>query len=411
MNDARHVTPRGFTLVELLIAFLLSSIILGAVFTVLQTSSRNFRIQGDTAQTIDRLSFAMETVKADLRRAGYMTLPNPYPGPGGAAAESPWYQTPCAPPSWPIGDNKLAHGVFYDSVAPTAANLLYAPREQDRIMPFAGDGAARPDRIVLWGNYRSTQTYRPLSISSNSNQIVINHAPEEAAQIPAIFRGAMIAVTSPQGGTQFLNVASAESDSPTTTRLSTTSNLLEDPTFTGANDSCRFTGFGTSMYEVTPLHFVRYSVVNDPSLPEDTALLREELDGAYGDLDPPSRYVVARNVVDFQVWFDQDFGDPGQPTIARDGNPTDDNGTLGPDALASNNSSSPQDARYAYVQLSGRLDRAVARNLVGTDTDLRDVIELRRWDGSNYQYNGDFTRVVTVRGEVELSNFSIRALR
>lgn len=404
MTNFRMTRARGFTVVELMVAFLLSTIVVAAVFAVMVSSSRSFRIQGDTAQTIDRLNFAMETVKMDLRRAGYMTVPNAYADP----ADFTWYETACAPPAWLLedGNGGVAHGIFFDDAAPSASNNLYAPRTRDQV--FTG---RNPDRVSMLGNYRSTQTFRPEAISAGSNQIVVGHTADQAALVDDIFTGAMVSVTTPQGGSQFLNVTAVENVSPVSTRLTASTNLLADPTLTGANDNCRFSGFGSTMYEVTPLHFVRYSVVNDPDELSETALIREELSGGYADLNPASRYVVARNVVDFQVWFDNDIGAPGFPQLQRDTSWGNDEGAMANTLVQGTTTSTPEDARYAYVQLSARLDSPVARNINVGSGDLLEFMEMRTWDGASYQYTGEFTRVLTIRGEVELSNFSISALR
>jgi hypothetical protein len=42
--------------------------------------------------------------------------------------------------------------------------------------------------------------------------------------------------------------------------------------------------------------------------------------------------------------------------------------------------------------------------------DLREYVELRNWNGTSYVYNNEFTRVLTIRGEAELANFSLRDL-
>lgn len=393
---------RAFTIIELMVAVLLSSIVVLGTFGLLNVSSRTFQTQTEAAQTVDQLNFAMEQVELDLRRAGFLTVPNAHL----PSEDYAWYQTVCAPPSWMSADGVggVGHGIFFDEIAASGVDAFYRPRPTDQVWTDA-----LPDRIVMLGAFRATRRFRPTAMAAGSQSITISHTPEESARIDDIFGGSIVAVTSPQGGTQFLTVS--EVTVGTTSSVITTAQSIQADPSNGVNEACKFTGFGTQMFEVTPLQFVRYSVQNDPNDRASTVLVREELGSGYSDLPTPSRYVVARNIVDFQLWFDGVPALGASNVMLRDGNPLDADGAIQNATLAGTNASTPEDLRYAYVQMSGRLSGEVARNVTEGAGELRQFMELREWDGVNYAYNGRFTRLYTMRSEVELTNFTLASLR
>lgn len=402
MRTRMTTSRRGFTLVELLVAVALSAVVVLAVYAVLISSSRTFRIQGDIAQATDQMHFAVDTMRADLARSGFMVVPNAYLD----EAEYSWFESVCAPPSWlpNNGSSGVAHSIFYQELETGASSPHYLPRTEDRVT--VGEA---PDRFALLGAYRTTRSYRPISMGAGSQSFIIQHTPDESAEMEWRFEGSMLAITSPQGGTQYLRVADVE-PGVTTTTLTTSAPLLADPSG-GVNTECAFQGFGSRLYELTPLHFVEYSIQNDPDDPESTVLVREELDASYQPFNPPSRYVVARNVIDLQLWFDGADPTPGATAVQRDLNPLDTVGSLPETELDGDGTARPEDARMAYVQVSVRLDEPMARGIAeGSGIDLREFVELRRWNGSSYTYDGDFTRVLTMRAEADLANFSLRDL-
>jgi type IV pilus assembly protein PilW len=73
-----HFNPesRGFTLVELLIAMLLASLVGMAAYTVFSTSSRSYVSQEDVTEVQQNIRVAMERLSKDVRAAGF-GLPEP----------------------------------------------------------------------------------------------------------------------------------------------------------------------------------------------------------------------------------------------------------------------------------------------------------------------------------------------
>ncbi|MGB0957101.1 MAG: PilW family protein [Litorivicinus sp.] len=62
---------RGFSLVELMIALLIGSILMAGVFTVLVGAKQTYRVQDELSRTQENARFAAEFIARDLRMAGF----------------------------------------------------------------------------------------------------------------------------------------------------------------------------------------------------------------------------------------------------------------------------------------------------------------------------------------------------
>lgn len=412
---ARLAAPRtdsGFTMVELLVAIAISSFLVITIFFVMTSSSRNFRVQTDIAQTSDRLNYAMDTIKNDLRRTSFMTVPNAYL----PQTQYPWYKQVCSPPSWmprPDGRMATAHAVWVrDGSGGGGVMDYYEPEADHQVLV-----GSTPDQLLLLGAFRANEPFRPTRMQSGATTITVPNGQYTDQQMRYIFDDAFISVSTPAGGLQFLAVqsVSASLTLPETT-LNLRQPLAPDPTGTGL-EACNFTGFGGGTFEVVPLHFVRYSIVTDPDDPESTVLVREELDQNASDLNTITRHIVARDIVDLQVWFDGvEAGGLANEVVvdgANSGDWTDDSGAVSNGLLAGNANAEPENVRFAYVQLSGRLDTALTRaNPNGSGDALREYIELVDCDDSGVcNPASEWTRVITMRSEVELPNVTLANTR
>ncbi|NIA11936.1 MAG: prepilin-type N-terminal cleavage/methylation domain-containing protein [Nitrospiraceae bacterium] len=73
MNKTRHVksNKKGFTLVELLVAMAITSIVAVAIFTAFQSQQKSYLIQDQVTEMQQNLRAAMDIMVRDIRMAGY----------------------------------------------------------------------------------------------------------------------------------------------------------------------------------------------------------------------------------------------------------------------------------------------------------------------------------------------------
>jgi len=95
MNRARE---RGFTLVELMIALALGTLVVAAVISVFLSNKRTYTTNNALSQVQDNSRVAFELLARDIREAGLTGCGNPgrianvlNNGPNGSASVKPWY--------------------------------------------------------------------------------------------------------------------------------------------------------------------------------------------------------------------------------------------------------------------------------------------------------------------------------
>lgn len=70
MTSHRESPAAGFTLVELMVALVMLSLVMGATITLLRSQTRTFRISGERLELTQNLRYAVSTVDRALRTAG-----------------------------------------------------------------------------------------------------------------------------------------------------------------------------------------------------------------------------------------------------------------------------------------------------------------------------------------------------
>jgi len=124
MNRLPHPGTRGMTLIELMIAMTIFSIVLGAAFGLLSRQSQAYRIGTERMEVLQNLRFAGNTLNTDLRVAG-ANLPDQQPQFVYAGADVVAFNADYA--SNVAGD---AWSVYYDPDAP--AGMVTAMRASQR---------------------------------------------------------------------------------------------------------------------------------------------------------------------------------------------------------------------------------------------------------------------------------------
>ena len=141
----RLAARSGFTLVELMIALLAGSIAVIAVYYLSGVSSRAYQDQMRVAETQQSLRSAMEQLRRDIARAGYLGTPNSStlaPDCGGTMGGSD-----VAPRQ--VRALQITHNGSPAASAPVAQLLGLT----------AGVNQTRADVLRLWGNYATADAY------------------------------------------------------------------------------------------------------------------------------------------------------------------------------------------------------------------------------------------------------------
>ena len=140
MRAARK--QQGFTLVEMMVALVAGAIAIGSIYYVSAASSWHFQEQQRVAQTQMNLRMAMEHLRRDVARAGYLGTPN-------SAREQR-----CMTPGAPVTAVELVEGAG-TSVLPNAA----------------ANPGVQADTLRLTGNYVTSDSYLVNTFSASGNTV------------------------------------------------------------------------------------------------------------------------------------------------------------------------------------------------------------------------------------------------
>lgn len=298
MRRSRATRARGYTLMELVVAAMLSLLVIAGLYVVYATHAKVFRGQEMVAQAQISARYAIQTVTSDLRRVGYMTT---------ADSDDPQVrQKLCELPSTRI------IGVTLDQAA-TPVDAIWT-----RHAPVQ-----RPDGVTLVGNYTNEETYWVERISGTTVTLQDNHAvdltdpyPRGGTTLDQIFVPDQTLVRIRyQDKVLYSRVTGADHDAKTLT-------IADAPACLNALwDGAELNIVNKVRYEVIPVgtgdtdaqiclseENVVASVAGEGTA-QRYDLVRRFL--SWADDSVVTTQVVAENVVDFQVWFIFDaLGDP-----------------------------------------------------------------------------------------------------
>ena len=312
----RHPAQRGYTLVELLIAMLITSVTVLALYQVSRSATETFNQQQRAAEMQLRLRFAMESLRADISRAGFMMSPN-------SATDI----RVCPRPTVPL-------------------QAIEVVRDALPAIPLATDNAfVRPMRLRMLGNYTSLDEYRVAGINSTTvtlqNQTPQWAAVDSVAEMQRIFLGPingrrLLRITSNTGSIQFVQVTGVTWQASNGTTLPTLT-VSPPPTLIGEGmgigTQCGVSGLDVGA-TVSPIIMVEYGIdslfndtvqrarhretypVDDAVAARKTDLVRREFN-IQPDLveNAGATRVVGEYGVDLDVGVALDDGNPvGSPT-------------------------------------------------------------------------------------------------
>lgn len=312
----RDVRERGFTIVELMVSITITSVVVAALYTVANSATETFNQQQRAAEMQLRLRFAVEQLRADISRAGYMSTPNSNTDPN--VCPRPTSTTATTQPFQAIE-------ITRDT---TASTLIPNTTDNQFITPTI---------LRLTGNYASVDEYTVAGIVGSTISLQ-NQTPQwarvdSAAEFNRIFIGAtgtrrLLRITSPSGQTQFVQILggswqSSSSATLPTLNVSPAPTLIGDATGGGAT-GCGIAGLGVGA-TVAPVTQVEYRLGNlrttfpelYPTDPTEAAaktdLVRREYE--IGSSTAFNTRIVGEYAVDFDLTLARDEGGPGGVTM------------------------------------------------------------------------------------------------
>ena len=381
MKQLHRHAQAGFTMVELLVATLISSIILLAIYFVFISGSEQYYRQEQIVQMQEGMRFAMEYLKADLRNAGRLTVVNGNLISSGLCS---------APLNGPDG-------------LPLTAVRLY---EGEVVVGALSENGMSPDRVRLLADVSgavtlSTQTAIGLTVVLNDASLATT---AEAQTMLAPGDGARFLSAYKPG--YYLHIASLDSKQFDLVPIEEVNFAGGSPIITLARNTCMRVGECDGRCLVNPVQLVEYAVINDGG-DRKSDLVRRVIDArpGVGVLGNPLR--IAEFAVNLQVWGTYDSHGVGSTAdIKADNNPQDDIGNWAPAVAAEADALNvhPERIRALNVLLAIRTPREdpsfrTNPDFVGKPAD-------QMWFDLDNGVTPGYARVTTLQSEVETPNLN-----
>jgi len=161
MRTRKPRSQFGFTVVELMVSLCVGGIAISSLYAVGAASTRHFREQQRISTTQSSLRSAMNQIKRDFARAGYLATPN-------VAANG---ESCGVAPTAPVNDssNALGRGKLAAISAFHKAVTKPTTLDPDNLNP----GFAVVDDVILMGNYATSGEYMGVTISADEKTFTI----------------------------------------------------------------------------------------------------------------------------------------------------------------------------------------------------------------------------------------------
>lgn len=381
----RTAARSGFTLIELLIGVLLTAIVIGGTYLMFTSSSEVFNHQNLTSENHNNIRFAVELLKADIGRAGFLSSPN---GKKDLMA--------CPPPAFEVPAISLQENVAV-KLETTGPDFLTA------------------DRLLVVGDMSAYPPFQISSISGTTVMVVPNPDVDDVtfASIfdePVATYPRVIRLVNPDGLFQFGEVDTVTNDNQLT---------LVNALTAADTASCGYSPMAAENHEINAVTGYIYEIQADPLTDksmEKTDLVRWRADFTAGGWTniPGTRLVVAEYVVglDFValgIPSGQPFNDPGVPLpSASEEHAMSMTATTDSVMTAAEANADPQRIRYIDFRVKTRTRKAIPRRLsVPSGTTGYGHTEQVYFELSDDRV----ADVRTIQGKVAVPNLTLRNLR
>lgn len=302
MSAQRHRRRQGFTLLELMVALVIGGLVVAAVFTLGGASSRHFQEQQRIGVTQRSVRMAMERLRRDIARSGYLSVPD---------TTSPTVRMCPQPASLPV--QAIQH---FDA-------------DGDGVLVNRAANGVSADRLVLTGNYATSDGYLVRAFDGAGTQVILQSdwlafqraffvdGMANAERFQDVFRpGRFLHIETPSGYHSFVAITDA--------RLDASGATISISPALGANNPC-LRGLGRGSI-VSPISMIQYSIgAATPTLASknptvtgpNTVLYRDELDmrtTTVSTVTVMQRQPVLEYAIDFNLDYIVDLNiNPTQP--------------------------------------------------------------------------------------------------
>jgi hypothetical protein len=370
-------------MVELLISMVVAGVIGTSIYFVFAGQNRVFFLQETIAQMQSDLRFAMETIKADVKRAGYLGTLNTW-------TDNFW----CG--------NKPIPSITAIQIT-DGGGFVHLPAQNVNI---------DPDSIRLLGAFSANNTFYTQGVVGNvvtisSDPFLSPGLPTTATDWNRLFPvGSLLRIVDATNRTQIQQVTDSNFTNRTVTLLTVTRSTLM---------GCGPRGLGQGLL-VNPVEYVRYRVIstdpgaalcaNSAALLGRSTLVRENL--APDGVTVLNQIHVADYIIDMQFAFMVDTAPVGNnPSIAPDLNPYDFQGN----ATSASVNANPERVRSVSIFLAARTPQEDP----GFPFTPRQTVNVGPNSGlgpiTSFNLDTDPTSAARVRSlvsEVQLRNFGLQ---
>jgi prepilin-type N-terminal cleavage/methylation domain-containing protein len=291
----RRRREAGFTLVEIMVALVAGALAITSIYFVSAASARHFHEQQRIAQSQMSLRMAMEQVRRDFSRAGYLGTPN--------TAE----EQRCVDSPWAFGAVLLEDGAGTSVLTEATTNAVEA------------------DRVELIGNYATSDSYLMIDAGGVGNRASFQKSwqgfrrsfgvPYDATA-QALFEQVFttdrfVHITTPTGNHFFAAITAVDAAADPPSIDFSPALPIGSPCVPGLCDGCT----------ITPLERIEYTVLDTATAGEVSSLSSPASAAVFAGLDGPvlvrrevgmgsagaaianSERIIAEYVADFDVDF------------------------------------------------------------------------------------------------------------
>lgn len=326
-RGGRRPADAGITLIELLVAVVLSVVLMASIYYIYSITTRSHRVQGEVMMAMEQARFGLDQIRRDIAAAGFMGTPN-------SARDT--NVCPKTDPDPPI------RGIQFQRVGDVAP----------------GNPNVTPSAVILFGAYFSPNVFFTDHIAGSdvffqwAGLPALNTMPQTQTAFEDTFRpGRYLRIVNAEQYESYYVIQRATWASNPAQRKVT---LARTPPVSTPPDYCGVQGFAVGL-ETSVAGYVRYRLATDTRVANGTKvdLVREEWDAL--NQVWVQRLVIAEYAADLQFYdFARDAGSLTTPQILFDRNVEDIVSSGGTGRYGNDVTATPERLRFVTAKLTMR---------------------------------------------------------